>query len=479
MRRKKKALAKIIGVLGILLCLTGCGDTKKEAQKEDRNRPVAILDANNYNPQADMYTPILKSDTGYYYMGEFPIIPAYNMHYFDNASKQNIYLCSRPECLHLGDEFCTATMSADVYWKGVNLYDDKLYVAYLEWQEEDGVLVDSLRLASAELDGSAFTNLATMREVRGDSLSISATHSLFIHRGMAFCAYGVETDGQMYYETAVYNLVDHTLSTLPSVAFELNAGNGNVTNYGRQRDRFQAEGQYVYYNEYQPKGNRSKTVLCRYNIETGEIETAELTANYSGTYRLKDENTLVYVDNFCNLYAYKWNEKEVEKLGKVKRQYETVSEVDGEIHTVNIPSDFQPRDFLFYEDQMYCMVYVNTFEASILYDSGDDNWLDEKSNFAIWRWNPDETVGSEEVDTNVVDIYRAELKKYKEQLDESQREDIYFPYYIKCAFLEDTAYLETPLGVYSCALKEGLEKNRLDFALIFEKDLPQIGSYVE
>ncbi|MBQ7864339.1 MAG: hypothetical protein IJ353_07750, partial [Lachnospiraceae bacterium] len=81
--RKKSILGMLL--LTVLVLLSGCG--KEEIPIEDYVRS---------NPSTNGMTAILKSDTGYYYCtteyGDMAL------HYYDVASGQNIYLCSKPEC---------------------------------------------------------------------------------------------------------------------------------------------------------------------------------------------------------------------------------------------------------------------------------------------------------------------------------------------------------------------------------------------
>ena len=82
------------------LCLTA-GCSKEEVNYEDyisSNRPM-----NNWNS-------IMETENGYYTTHAL-LSTSLTLRYYDKATQKCIYLCSKPECAHDGNEYCVATNS--------------------------------------------------------------------------------------------------------------------------------------------------------------------------------------------------------------------------------------------------------------------------------------------------------------------------------------------------------------------------------
>ena len=80
--KRKQRVGMVL--LALLLVLPGCG--KEEIPIEDFVRT---------NPATVSINNIMKSDTGYYYGAAYG--KELSLHYFDEESGQNIFLCCKPD----------------------------------------------------------------------------------------------------------------------------------------------------------------------------------------------------------------------------------------------------------------------------------------------------------------------------------------------------------------------------------------------
>lgn len=91
-------------------------------------KALPVEDYVSSNPAKVIYNAVMKTDTGYYYGSSEKKM---SIHYYDVGSGQNIFLCSKPECRHNGDAFCTAT--SDKYFVDTMcMYGGELYLNVVE-----------------------------------------------------------------------------------------------------------------------------------------------------------------------------------------------------------------------------------------------------------------------------------------------------------------------------------------------------------
>jgi len=292
MRFRKFVLAML--VIG-LVALSGCGKEKYV---------INPVDAANYNQATFWFDPIMKNEYGYYYK---PSIE-YSFHYYDEASGQSVFLCNRPECLHQGDEFCTAT-NFNYFVLACQMYDGKIYMGAQDISNEDSTDIVLLRL---DADGSNLTEIA---KIKSEVASVGGVRRgcIFIHRGICFLSYGLMTDEKVINCSSIYNMLDGTQVDLNEYEFA-HSKDGYNYDWGSPNDRYMAKDEYVYFNEYRAVEingkTKSKCFLCRYNIETQVFETAEISCIYKGFYSITGTEKTAYVDKFGNPYMYDWNTKE-------------------------------------------------------------------------------------------------------------------------------------------------------------------------
>ena len=129
-------------------------------------------------------SPIMKGDGGYYYNAS--TLSELALRYYDIETGKTIYLCSKPECAHDGNIFCTAT-SEKYYVLGTAYYENELYISAIE--KTDGERL--YKLLRAAKDGTELTEISTFAKIPDDEapLVITASTDLVIHKGKAYCSY--------------------------------------------------------------------------------------------------------------------------------------------------------------------------------------------------------------------------------------------------------------------------------------------------
>lgn len=353
MKKIKNMTAMIF--LVVFCILSGCEKSSAYA--------VPIEDANNYNRGTWSFDAVMKTDSGYYYRNRSA---RYEYHYYDNETKKDVYLCSRPECLHDFDEFCTATN--DTYYVNGNiLYGGKIYITAYDMTEENTIKFILLRL---DEDGSNLTKLSELKNISSKEYNPVNTSELVIHRGVCISSYALKTDEKIDYGTIIYNLQTGEIKELEEYAFD------NKTRYTFQflpRDRFIGIGDYIYYNEPRPEGKIYKTFICRYNIEDSSIEEVPRPTGYKGNYAVTEDNMVVLFDVDGNRWTYDWSDKGLEQHKKEKVALKGKND-EYTFHPVilGVPGS----DFVAYKDKFILMNKIGINETFHSFDFGyDDGYL--------------------------------------------------------------------------------------------------------
>lgn len=324
------ALDPTVSVNGALqggVTADGSKDSSKDSSKDGSGYVPPLIDTANYNPGNYTFSPIMKTDKGYYYL---PMnSAAYEMHYFDIASSKNIFLCNRPECLHMGDEFCTAT-NGNYLVNSITMYDNKIYISVYDTSDTENARLMLLRL---EPDGSNLTELAELKKIVSIEYGIGIAGEMYIYRGNVITSYELYSDSKITYGTIIYNLIDGKIVTLPEYSYEL-SDDGIVYIKGAARGAFKGMGKYIFYNESRPKKRGANIieniVLCRYNLETGETEDFVYNGAYKGIYTVKSEDIVIFANTYGNIFEYKWSEKKAVDYGKKTRTLVQKFKLSGE-----------------------------------------------------------------------------------------------------------------------------------------------------
>lgn len=110
--------------LSALILFSGCS-----AGAASQNSSIPIESVPNTITCIDFLYPLGNaSESGFYYL-DYAAKGDYNIKYIDISSKQNVYLCSRPECTH-DNESCTAWLKYCENTAGAIPLEDQLLVVY-------------------------------------------------------------------------------------------------------------------------------------------------------------------------------------------------------------------------------------------------------------------------------------------------------------------------------------------------------------
>ena len=416
---KEKTKISIV-FLALLLMFAGCG-------KEE----IPIEDFVQTNPATAAINNIMKSDTGYYYSAAYG--KTLSLHYFDVESGQNIYLCSKPECRHDGDVFCTATSSKyeinSTYFYGGSLYLDVVEATETEY------LYKLLRVSA---DGSELTELVTYMTLNNEAVVI-AGQPMMIHRGVAVLPYRLGSIGNAdegVTGTYLYNLVTGELTALPELEY------GTKSN---GRERFIGYGDYIYFNTQM---NRKNT-LSRYCLTDGTVEELELLNTYVGIYEVMDEDTIYYYYSGETLFEYKISTKETNPHEEafLERKTTYYSE-DGKLLT---DPDLDNPDGI-----IYGMETIDRYKCQDMMTDGTYLYVAETVDFHnVNMLYPGMVVDAEEMIAGYVHVLDRELTEVaKVKLSIKGLVDFYENFSIK--ILDGTVYLQTFSTVYGCPLSEFL-----------------------
>lgn len=405
-----KNLKRWIGMLLVAAMFTGCG--KEEFVMEDYVRE---------NPQSSRGN-IMKTDTGFYYNAETGQL--LSLHYYDVESGQNIFLCSKPECKHDGNEFCTAT--SDKYRvNSTYLYGGRIYIAVVENSES----VFNFKLLSAAADGTELSEVVTYLSVNDTSMMPilgGLSREMIIHRGKAILTYQLRNKDNMEVGingTFIYDLKTKELTRLTEYTLEESED---------AQTRFSAYGDYIYYNT--KIGH--KNVLSRYNVLDGSIEDMKLQVSYNGDYAVMDEDTIYYVRGGNSLYEYHPSTGETTEHKDVFTRKETVEISDGITFENKYP--YTPTDIM--TDGNYLFVGVNVAM--------------NRNNIEYYY---DREVNGEQAKVldNTVYVYDREFNEIA-KVGLATSEFFGVKEYFLMNILDNEVYLRTPQKTYRCSMESFL-----------------------
>lgn len=136
------------------------------------------------NSGAYISSPIMKGEGGYYYNASS--LDKLALRYYDIGTGKTIFLCSKPECAHDGNIYCTAT-SEKYRALGTAYYENELYIAALEANDSEIMY----KLLRASKNGTELTEISTFAKMSTDDPFISGSQftGLVIHKGKAYFPY--------------------------------------------------------------------------------------------------------------------------------------------------------------------------------------------------------------------------------------------------------------------------------------------------
>lgn len=408
-----------IFLLMIMLVLAGCG--KEEIHREDYVRT---------NPATKGMSMIMKSDNGYYYSAVSGEKMA--LHYFDTASSQNIFLCSKPECRHDGDAFCTAT-SNKYNVDSVYFYCDNLYLNVVEVTETEYLY----KLIRVSEDGTDLTELTTYMTVNNTSMSaVFGDEPMMIHRGVVLLPYRLVNagdDGIGVTGTYLYNLKTGELTELPQLEYEKDS---------RGHERFTGYGNYIYYNTQHER----KNILYRYCLTDGTIENMELLRTYVGIFEVMDEDTIYYYWE-SDLYEYTISTKENKKYENFFVDTKGLQSTESE-YTVKEP--YNVLDLM--------------SDGTYLYVGQDVEFRERSAGILGYDVYADRTIVEKLPCVRVLDRELNEVVKVEISVKELLGEYSYF----SLSILDGMVYVKTAPTVFACRLEEFLKSGQLSFEPVYD-----------
>lgn len=247
MRKRIFALA----LAALMLC--GCGaKQKKEEMPEDTP----------YNRGLFNTGTIMETEKGYYTSHLGYNFDSLDMRFYERDTNKQIYLCSKPECIHNGSENCTATYK-NLQCISSLIYDGAIYDLTLERGD-----TATLSIYKAALDGTSLTKICDVFTISTPSENEELNYDcggFMIHKGYAYVSYH-------------FTLGENTYKGFIESAFaKIDITSGKKEILWKGDDAFTSipyelcgSGDYVYYSIY---GNDNKSKgFYSYNIKTGEID---------------------------------------------------------------------------------------------------------------------------------------------------------------------------------------------------------------
>lgn len=418
--KRKKRVGMVL--LALFLILPGCG----------KKQQVPIEDYIQSNPTTLRYGNIMKSDTGYYYSGGHA--KELSLHYYDEASGQNIFLCSKPECRHNGDAFCTAT-SSKYKVDSIYFYGGSLYLNVVENTDTE-YLYKLLRVSA---DGTELTEVVTYMTVNNTSMStVFGGEPMMIHRGVVVLPYRLgNIDDAMVGVTGtyLYNLTSGELTELPQLEYG---------RFSRGRERFTGYGDYLYYNTYQER----KNTLSRYCITDGGMEEMELLRTYTGMFEVMDEDTIYY------------------SYDDILLEYQISSKTN-----IEHKGFFMTTELKQFEDGEF--EWKRDYTCSDMMTDGNYLYVGDKVKFRSWSI---EIKALAPEGANLVEN-ESFVYVYDKDLNEVAKVEIlterYLGYteYFSLAILDGMVYLQTAPTVFACTLEAFLTEEIPPFEPVFDYEV--------
>lgn len=217
-----------------------------------------------------------------------------SLKYTDKESGAQVYLCSRPECMHEGGGGCTATYN-DIEPINTLMYEGSIYFTAYEQNDETA----GMALYRAAADGSALDKVTDIYKVKippDDRCDVTGEYFI-IHKGTAYIPFELSKRSIPgyggYIDSGMIKANIYTGETEEIVS-------DDEGYFSRRVSSLKACGDYVYFNW---SGNKPKdSGTYRYNINSGEI-TATIAddENYTTLSGVTEDKVYVNAgnENYC------------------------------------------------------------------------------------------------------------------------------------------------------------------------------------
>ena len=262
---------------------------------------------------------IMKNVDGYYYSTSYTAVNGvttsfFVLSYYDTKTGKTIPLCSKPQCMHDGDQFCVATS----YKKEAMFQDnwDALYNGYIyriteldtDIEGSDSKAFD-YRLYRYDLQGnerSFITRLYDPIMKNDNDGTITFLSDAIFHLGKLFYTMNGDSDtvGELY-------ILDLESGKRKQIIIPENED--GIKRTSNAVCSITADGDYLYFAIIYTKTKDSnviydKTILYRYNIKSGEINTISAMPDIYSSFAVN--NGIIYyttvdrANNTFSLYSY-------------------------------------------------------------------------------------------------------------------------------------------------------------------------------
>lgn len=276
------------------------------------------------NPANHWESPIMETDKGYFSNGHYMYL-----RYYEKNSDNELFLCARPECMHVGGDGCTAT------YKGLRvvntiMYDGSIYIYTVG--EEDGTISFSLYRAAA--DGSSITKVGdafTSENLSGEEYDYYSNDYFIIHKGKAYIPYHLKLGGSVYGFVGS-GLVEMDIFTGKTKL--ISSGESYFSPYPRE---LLGSGDYIYFQWDDMVAHIYEERA--YNINTGEIKEV-MFFQAAGKDRFYAQAS--YDDGTAGLYAFP---KDLEVSEDPEHTYE-------EMELIIEKFDGKPHEIMYYDGKI-------------------------------------------------------------------------------------------------------------------------------
>ena len=318
--------------------------------------PANLPNVLNYYRQC-----VMEGEDGYYYTAYTTTMALY---YYDTASGRSIPLCSKPQCMHDGNDFCAATGGGvhEMYETITTMYNGYIYKLGDDAQETEKW---TLSLLKADLQGNELSKVADivtmpLTDVIGMKPQIK---SAVFHYGMLFVSVSAQKEKLENFLYSV-NLTTGEVKEINIAPPE----KGTREFVPATCSYMTADGDWLYYTVRCCKYDNTmiygenhmtynRTVMYRYNIKTGKTEVISALPDVYSSFTVA--NDIIYYtfadrsDNTFSLYSYDIiNDKTTTFADKIQRKY-----VDGKYI-----EDIQKITVI--TDKKYLYVCTNGLESS-------------------------------------------------------------------------------------------------------------------
>lgn len=237
---------KLAVLFAAVMALSGCSEEE------------AKTDMSKLPPDTPYCRNIMETENGYYYNVDMTL----SLRYTEKSSGNDIFLCPKPECMHDGNDSCTATYNNLIVSEPV-LYNGYIYfIGEIRTKETAGYSLYKVALDGSSLD--KVTDIVEAKKPPQYGNFVSSLQSFIIHKGYAYVPYTVgQGDYTQFVEsgfarvdivTGETEFVSRSDNWLESGQFSVYAGCGD----------------YVFYDLYSHSSLGGESGTYVYNIETGE-----------------------------------------------------------------------------------------------------------------------------------------------------------------------------------------------------------------